>query len=78
MVSGLKPEMNTFECYPQSKVSNVVGLGVGAKNNLAKRFCITMKILLVTGNSSHKTRAGEIQMLSATRTSFYNRGEYRR
>ena len=39
-----KLERNTFQCFSESKVAKVVGLGVRAKNNLAKRFYITIKI----------------------------------
>ena len=37
-----------------AKVDKVVGLGVRANNNLAKRYCITIKIPYCDWNSSHK------------------------
>jgi hypothetical protein len=73
-----KLERNTFQCFSESKVANVVGLRVRAKNNLAKRFYITIKIPFVTGIPVTKTRSTKIQLISATRTSFCNRGECRR
>jgi hypothetical protein len=44
-----KLERNTFQCFSESKVSKVVGLGVRSKFNLPKRFFITIKIPFVTG-----------------------------
>jgi hypothetical protein len=73
-----KLERNTFQCFSESKVAKVVGLRVRAKNNLAKRFYITIKIPFVTGIPVTKTRSAKIQLISATRTSFCNRGECRR
>jgi hypothetical protein len=49
-----KLERNTFQCFSESKVAKVVVLGVRAKNNLAKRFYITIKIPFCDWNSSHK------------------------
>jgi hypothetical protein len=43
-----------------------------------KRHTIMIKIPFCDWNSSHKTRSGNIQLISATRTSFYNRDECRR
>jgi hypothetical protein len=44
-----KLERNTLQCFSKSEVVKVVGLGVGAKSKLEKRFCITIKYLFVTG-----------------------------
>ena len=38
-----------LQCFSKSEVAKVVGLGVGAKRELAKRFCIIIKYLFVTG-----------------------------
>ena len=66
MVFRRKLERNTFQCFSQSKVTKVVGLGVRAKINLVKRFYITIKIPFCDWNSSHKTRSAKIQLMSAT------------
>jgi hypothetical protein len=50
----------------------VVGLGVCAKNNLAKRFKFTIIYLYVSGIPVTKTRSAKIQLISATRTSSLN------
>jgi hypothetical protein len=56
----------------KSEVGKVVGLVVGAKSELAKRFCITIKYLFVIRIPG--TKRGQLNYIwSATRTSFCNR-----
>jgi hypothetical protein len=56
----------------------VVGLGVRAKFNLAKRFYITIIYLFVSDIPVTKTRSGKIHLISETRTSFCTSAEGKR
>ena len=72
-------KLEILYCVLQSKVAKMVELGVGPKIISPKGGCITIKIPFCDCKfQSQKRGAAVLKLVSATRTSFCNRGECRR